>query len=160
MSTLIHRNVPALMKRRGNQSGRDADARRTIPLNSSQWQKLREVVLAREPLCRHCADRLLNIPATDVDHISGDPSDNRMKNLQGLCHECHSRKTAVDHGKTARYGCDSDGIPLGTRHHWNVAPQAATQGADALPDEKSPATDSARPASKLFFNAKSEDSTL
>src|SRR5690606_32403314 len=99
MPTRIHRNVPALMKRRTKQTGRDADSRRTIPLNSSQWRKLREVVLARDPLCQHCYRRGHITPSVDVDHISGDPSDNRLEALQGLCHSCHSMKTAGDHGK-------------------------------------------------------------
>jgi len=55
-----------------------------------EWQRLRLMVLRREPLCRHCG-----APATDVDHIHrralGGPDN--MANLQALCHACHSRKT-------------------------------------------------------------------
>ncbi|MFT4174079.1 MAG: HNH endonuclease signature motif containing protein [Rhodocyclaceae bacterium] len=105
--------------RRSNRTGREADARRTLPLNRAAWQKLRASVLASEPLCRACRARGLVVPATDVDHISGDPSDNSMENLSPLCHECHSRKTASDHGWNVGYGCDVHGMPLDPNHHWN-----------------------------------------
>jgi 5-methylcytosine-specific restriction endonuclease McrA len=115
-----------LEERKAKASGRDADKRRTIPLNSAQWQKLRASVLDREPLCRHCARRGQNVAATDVDHISGDPSDNSPDNLQPLCHECHSEKTARDqHYKaTGQWrplkGCDVNGWPMDERHPWNA----------------------------------------
>lgn len=40
----------------------------------------------------------------DVDHINGDPSDNRSKNLQTLCKCCHSYKTHLhrDHSTPGR----------------------------------------------------------
>jgi 5-methylcytosine-specific restriction protein A len=51
------------------------------------------MVLAAEPLCRHCSR-----PGLDVDHIiplaSGGTND--RNNLQVLCHSCHSSKTAGD----------------------------------------------------------------
>jgi hypothetical protein len=59
-----------------NPTGRDADPRRTLPLTSARWRKLRARVLAEEPLCRYC-----NAIATDVDHVSGDPGDNSRGNL-------------------------------------------------------------------------------
>lgn len=111
-------------------SGRDADPRRTLPLQSGAWQRLRASVLAGEPLCRHCLWQGRIVPATDVDHVSGDPGDNSAANLQALCHACHSRKTAADHGRRARWGCDANGMPLDPAHPWN---------------EKSPATDAGRP---------------
>lgn len=42
-----------------------------------------------------------------------------MGNLVGLCHECHSRKTARDHGKRVAYGCDAQGMPTDPAHPWN-----------------------------------------
>ena len=99
-------------------SGRDSDPRRTIPLQSAQWQRLRGYVLPSEPMCRHCTSEGRTTLATDVDHASGDPSDNSPENLQPLCHECHSRKTARDHGKTVRMGCDETGTPLDPRSPW------------------------------------------
>ena len=102
-----------------NRSGRDADARRTIPLNSARWRKVRSVVIQCEPLCRMCKAAGVITAATDVDHVSGDPSDNTPDNLQPLCHECHSRKTAQDHGAAVRWGCDAQGLPIDPKHPWN-----------------------------------------
>ena len=103
-----------------NPTGRDADPRRTIPLNSARWQKLRDHVLTLEPLCREC-ERVGRItPATDVDHRNGDPSDNSATNLQALCHACHSAKTARERsGKPGIVGCDVNGWPLSPDHPWN-----------------------------------------
>lgn len=132
--------IPTL--KASKRTGRDADPRRTIPLNSAAWQRLRASVLAREPLCRHCRQVGKLTPATDVDHISGDPSDNSLDALQPLCHECHSRKTARDHGKRVSYGCDEHGNPLDPDHPWN-------RGTVAPLLEKSPATDAPRPPGSL-----------
>lgn len=116
---------------------------RTLALNGAAWRKLRAYILNESPLCEHCMDRGLTVPATDVDHINNDPSDNRRENLQALCHECHSRKTNADMGHRVAYGCDADGMPLDPNHPWNR--------------EKSPATDSHEPPGSLRFNAKSEN---
>jgi hypothetical protein len=75
-------------------------------------------VLASAPLCRHCTEEGRTVAATDVDHADGNPGNNSPENHQPLCHECHSRKTARDHGKTVRMGCDTDGIPLDPRSPW------------------------------------------
>lgn len=111
--------APPIRTRRANRSGRDADPRRTLPLNSAAWQRLRASVLAGEPLCRACIQRGVHEPATDVDHVSGDPSDNSMENLCPLCHRCHSIKTAMDKGKRVNLGCSLDGWPIDLSHHWN-----------------------------------------
>lgn len=111
--------IQTLRAPRAKRTGRDADPRRTLPLNSAAWQKLRAVILCEQPLCEDCRKRGHVVLATDVDHVSGDPSDNSRQNLQSLCHSCHSRKTAADHGKNARQGCDMHGMPLDPRHPWN-----------------------------------------
>ncbi len=102
-----------------NRTGRDADPRRTLPLVSAAWQRLRAFVLSGEPLCRHCHARGIVTEATDVDHVSGDPSDNSTENLQPLCHACHSRKTAADQGKRVSLGHDTEGLPLDPSHPWS-----------------------------------------
>ena len=107
------------MSDRANATGRNADPRRTLALSTAAWQKLRASVLRESPLCRHCLSRKLVTPATDVDHVSGNPGDNSRNNLQALCHSCHSLKTAADHGKNVYLGCDINGMPLDPRHPWN-----------------------------------------
>lgn len=115
------KTAPSIVESRGvkpapsRPSGRDADPRRTIPLNSSEWRKMRARVLAEEPLCRRCKE-----PASDVDHVSGDPSDNRRANLQPLCHACHSHKTGRERaGLPITHGHDAHGMPLDPAHPWN-----------------------------------------
>ena len=106
-------------RRKTRPSGRDSDPRRTIPLQSARWQKLRRWVLDRDPLCHTCLDHDRITEATDVDHRSGDPSDNSFGNLQPLCHSCHSRKTMQErNGSTAR-GFDASGWPTDPASHWN-----------------------------------------
>lgn len=80
-----------LNDRRGSAASRGYDA---------DWRRLREVILAEEPLCRRCADMDAVTAATMVDHIVPieiaperrlDPD-----NLQPLCERCHRIKTAED----------------------------------------------------------------
>lgn len=105
------RPIAPVHKPKANPTGRDADPRRTIPLNSSAWRKLRASVLAREPLCRRCGD-----VATDVDHFSGDPSDNTDLNLIPMCHPCHSHKTGRERaGRAVNWGVGIDGWPIDPR---------------------------------------------
>ena len=109
-------------------TGRDADPRRTLKLNTMAWQRLRASVLSAEPLCRHCTARGLTVVATDVDHADGNPGNNDIVNLHPLCHECHSRKTQRDMGHKVNQGCDVHGNPIGA-HHWN---EPAVGGSDGL----------------------------
>jgi hypothetical protein len=127
--------LPALL-RKANATGRDADPRRTLKLNGSAWQKLRAHVLAGEPLCRQCTSEGHTKAATDVDHHDGDPSNNSLANLAPLCHECHSRKTAMDHGKKVRAACDANGWPSDPWHAWNEGTRAdlASPGAIDAPE--------------------------
>ena len=121
-----HRPILHLPKR-ANPTGRSADARRTIPLNTAAWQRLRATVLAERPLCAHCFERGQIVPATDVDHADGDPSNNLRSNLQSLCHACHSTKTMRERGGRAPvYGCDVNGTPLDPAHAWNENRQQPT----------------------------------
>lgn len=63
------------------------------------WQAVRLRILARDPVCVNPFN-LENhlVVSTDVDHRiprsrGGDESD---ENLRGVCHSCHSRKTATE----------------------------------------------------------------
>jgi 5-methylcytosine-specific restriction protein A len=58
---------------------------------TARWQRLRVMVLRRDPICQQCGRAV----STDVDHIIDLDlgGQDTMGNLQGLCHACHSRKT-------------------------------------------------------------------
>ena len=61
-----------------------------------QWQQLRLVVLAGEPLCRFCKEKGLIVSADEVDHIDGNSHNNERENLRPLCRPCHLQRTARD----------------------------------------------------------------
>ena len=124
---------------------RQIETGRTLALNGKAWRVLRARVLDGEPLCRMCQAFGFMTEATDVDHINGDPGDNSTDNLQPLCHECHSLKTAADHGKAVNLGCDVSGMPLDPNHPWNREVPALLQ--------KSQQADRARPTCPPSFNA-------
>ena len=64
----------------------------------AHWHRLRTLVLARDPVCKICNRN----ESTIADHIK--PHRGiwalfcDMLNLQGLCKECHDRKTASEDG--------------------------------------------------------------
>ena len=74
---------------------RHADPERAPGLgryNTARWRRVREIVLARDLICRVCQVEA----ATEADHImpiarGGDVWD--VANIQGLCPGCHSKKT-------------------------------------------------------------------
>ena len=64
------------------------------------WRRLRERVLAAEPLCRFCFEVGRITAATDVDHIEPftglhDPRRLDPANCRPLCRPCHMRRTAA-----------------------------------------------------------------
>lgn len=61
-----------------------------------RWARLRKMVLSEEPLCRNHLSKGKAVPATEVDHIKSkeEGGDDSRENLQALCKECHSTKTA------------------------------------------------------------------
>ena len=67
----------------------------------AKWRKLRLMFLRANPLCRECLNQGIIKEATDVDHIIPlkNGGTNEWSNLQSLCHECHSRKTAREDGR-------------------------------------------------------------
>lgn len=70
------------------------------------YRRLRDAVLAAEPLCRLCAGRGRTTAATEVDHI--EPVHARpdlqmdRSNLRPLCHACHAAVTARQAGRIPR----------------------------------------------------------
>ena len=81
---------------------RDRQRKRRLNTGSAAWQTIRSAVLQREPLCRECkANGRLSV-ATVVDHIDGDPTNDRMDNLQSLDTACHNRKTRAEQVEKSR----------------------------------------------------------
>lgn len=72
------------------------------------WRELRAAVLARDPICCECRVN----PSTDADHIVARAAGgtDELGNLQGLCHRCHSRKTAEADGRWQTRGGGGDQI--------------------------------------------------
>nr|WP_312578232.1 HNH endonuclease signature motif containing protein [Sedimentibacter sp.] len=69
---------------------------------NSKWRKASKLFLASHPWCVECLKKSTHEPATETDHII--PHKGNMKlfwdktNWQGLCHSCHSIKTAKEDG--------------------------------------------------------------
>jgi len=61
-------------------------------------QKIREVVMREEPLCRECLKIGRVTPGVEMDHIDGNPYNTARINLQMLCKPCHSVKTIRENG--------------------------------------------------------------
>jgi 5-methylcytosine-specific restriction enzyme A len=69
------------------------------------WQKLRAAILKRDKgLCQHCIKQGRSVVANEVDHIvpkhRGGTDDHA--NLQSLCIECHTAKTAREGQRALR----------------------------------------------------------
>ena len=55
-------------------------------LRGRRWMRKRATVFRRCGYwCERCGDRV----AVEVHHIDGDPGNNAMDNLLGVCHDCH-----------------------------------------------------------------------
>lgn len=85
-------------QRQREDAKRDRWSRRLY--HTEAWKKLRGQVLREQPVC---ATFMCGEPSHHVDHIRPHRGDRAVfmdrSNLQGLCHSCHSRKTArYDHG--------------------------------------------------------------
>src|ERR1019366_2644018 len=63
------------------------------------WRRFRAMFLRRHPLCADCMERGIPVQAVDVHHVKKlrDHPGLRCveKNCIGLCHGCHSAKTAI-----------------------------------------------------------------
>ena len=78
------------------------------------WKRKSKAQLMAEPLCRDCLSRGIVTPAREADHIEphrGDKQAFWTGELQSLCKECHSVKTAREQGKITRKSVAIDGAP-------------------------------------------------
>jgi 5-methylcytosine-specific restriction enzyme A len=69
-----------------------------------RWERLRRMVLRRDPMCQireKCSGRAFS---TEVDHIvpKARGGGDQLDNLQGACRPCHSWKTATGDGGFGR----------------------------------------------------------
>jgi len=69
---------------------------------NSKWRIISKNYLSSHPWCVHCEARGVMEPATETDHIVPHKGNMMLfwdpKNWQGLCHACHSYKTATEDG--------------------------------------------------------------
>lgn len=101
-----------------------------LHLYGTAWKKARARYLREHPFCVDCQNAGKFVQATYLDHIKPHKGDLELfwdeLNWQGLCHSCHSRKTAQEDGgfgnkasSKPSKACGLDGIPIDNRHHWN-----------------------------------------
>lgn len=88
-----------------------------------RWVNYRRQYLRANPLCVYCQRRGKVTQATVVDHIVPHRGDDVLfwdtANHQALCKPCHdSIKQAEEKGGKVG-GCDIDGVPIDTNHHWH-----------------------------------------
>ena len=81
------------------QRQRQQDAKRPTATQrgyDAEWRKLRNAVIARDPICQTCGQA----PSTDAAHIipRAQGGQDTMENLRGACHSCHSSETATRDG--------------------------------------------------------------
>lgn len=90
-------------------------------LRGRPWQRLRDAVLAREPLCRSCHAQGRIREATEVDHIVplAQGGSNMPDNLAPICTDCHKAKTAIEsaqaQGRRTKVEIGADGWPVSAR---------------------------------------------
>ena len=65
---------------------------RIRPYRTAAWRDARRQKLSIDPTCEFCR----TAEATEVDHVNGDPWDNRVDNLRSACKRCHSARTMRD----------------------------------------------------------------
>lgn len=97
-----------------------------------RWQQESKAFLRINPLCVKCEEHGYTTSAVVVDHTEPHKGDMVLfwdkSKWQGLCKECHDRKTATEDGGFGHdsgshkpgKSCGVDGIPNDSSHHWNA----------------------------------------
>lgn len=88
-----HGGCCAAHRSRRRQQHEETTAARGYGAAHRRWRK---AVLARDPQCVDCLAEGRSTPATDADHIDGDPFNRQLDNGRGLCRRCHNGRT---HGR-------------------------------------------------------------
>lgn len=74
--------------------------------NKKRWHDLRAAILRKQPVCQDPFKIGCHEPSTIGDHIKDHDGDLRVfydfSNLQGLCKQCHDRKTGETHGAAGK----------------------------------------------------------
>ena len=58
-------------------------------LHSTDWRKIRDAKLSRDPLCQMCQEKGLTVAAVLVHHIDENQLNNDPSNHSSLCGPCH-----------------------------------------------------------------------
>jgi 5-methylcytosine-specific restriction protein A len=87
---------------------------------TSEWQRLREIVLSQEPLCRYCAKAGRTTAAEVVDHIKPHKGSRALffalSNLQPLCSDHHNTSKKFEESRGYSNEIGLDGRPVDPRH--------------------------------------------
>ena len=90
----------------------------------NRWQKARATYLAKNPLCRMCADRGMIIKADVVDHITPHKGDQSLfwdkANWQSLCKPCHDSAKQRIEKRGFDHAVGADGFPIDPCHPANL----------------------------------------
>ena len=87
-------------------------------IRGRKLQRIRDDWFSRHPLCVKCAEKNIYRAATQLDHIIAltnggkDFDQDDGKNRQGLCDDCHDKKTRQDLGHKPRVRIGADGWPV------------------------------------------------
>jgi 5-methylcytosine-specific restriction endonuclease McrA len=89
--TLVEKGNRCPLHQRQFRSGRAARGLTGQRGSTHRWRKIRRRVLERDGF--RCVECDAPYPL-EVDHIDGDPTNDKLTNLQTLCTDCHRRKHA------------------------------------------------------------------
>lgn len=86
----------------------------TKRIRGRKLEVIRKAHFAKHPMCVDCLEKGIYTLATELDHIvplfkGGEEVES---NRQGLCSDCHSKKTVVDLGYKPKVKIGPDGYPI------------------------------------------------